>query len=86
LRAVVVVTAGAAKGTPRSAQEYVNPLLVLSGRAYETLSFGHVHAVICDALRGRRPRIVMEEWTTNGSVRLVFEDGTSEEVRRKLDS
>lgn len=86
LRAVVFVTAGTAKGTPRSAQEYVNPLLVLSGRAYETLSFGQVHARICDALRGSRPRIVMEARSADGSVHLVFEDGTSAEVRRKLDS
>ena len=86
LRAVVFVTAGTAKGTPRSAQEYVDPLLVLSGKAYEVLSFGQGHRRICEALRGSRPRIVLEEWSADGSVRLVFEDGEIEEVRRKLDS
>ncbi len=86
LRAVVFVTANAAKGTPRSAQEYVAPLLVLSGKAYKVLSFGQVHQRICDALRGNRPRVVLEAWSADGSVRLVFEDGTSEEVRRTLDS
>jgi hypothetical protein len=86
LRAVVFVTAGTAKGTPRSAQEYVDPLLVLSGTAYEILSFGQVHRRICDALRGNAPRIAMEVRRTDGSVHLMFEDGTSEEVRRKLDS
>ena len=86
LRAVVFVTAGTAKGTTRSGQEYVNPLLVLSGRAYEALSFGQVHRRICDALRGSRRRIVLEEWSADGSVRLVFEDRRIEEARRKLDS
>jgi hypothetical protein len=86
LRAVVFVTGGTTKGTPRAAQEYVDPLLVLSGKAYEVFSFEQVHRRICDALRGNRPRVVLEEWSADGSVRLVFEDGTSEEVRRKLDS
>ena len=86
LRAVVFVTAGTAKGTARSGQEYVKPLLILSGRGYAALSFGELHARLCAALRGDRPRVVMEQWNSDGSVRLVFEDGRVEEVRRKLDS
>lgn len=86
LRAVAFVTASTAKGTSRSAQEYVHPLLVLSGRAYEGLSFGQVHRRICDALRGNRPRIVLEEWSADGRVRMVFEDGRLEEIRRNVDS
>src|SRR5947209_14447640 len=37
MRAVVFVTAGTPKATARSPQEYLNPLLVLSGQEYETL-------------------------------------------------
>ncbi len=86
LRAVVFVTAGTAKGTARSRREYVNPLLVLSGRAYDALSFGELHGRLCVALRGDRPRVVLEHWNSDGSVRLVFEDGRAECIRRKLDS
>jgi hypothetical protein len=86
LRAVVFVTAETAKGTARSGQEYVNPLLVLSGRAYAALSFGDLHGRLCAALRGNHPRVVLEHWNSDGSVRLAFEDGRIEDFRRKLDS
>lgn len=52
LRAVVIVAEGAPKGTGRSAQEYVNPLLILTGEEYASLSFGGLHERICNALRG----------------------------------
>jgi hypothetical protein len=39
MRAVVFVTEHTRKGTPRSGQEYVNPLLMLSGKEYASLSF-----------------------------------------------
>ena len=86
LRAVVFVVAGTEKGTTRSGQEYVNPLLVVSGKAYDALSFAELHRRICDALRGDRPRVVLEQWNPDGSVRLVFDHGRIDEVRRKLDS
>jgi hypothetical protein len=86
LRAVVFVTVGTAKGTGRSGQEYVDPLLVLSGRAYAALSFGELYERLCTALRGHRPRVVLEQWNPDGSVRLVFEDGRIEDVRRKPNS
>jgi hypothetical protein len=38
LRAVVFVTAGTRKGSARSAQEYVGPLLVLSGHEYASVT------------------------------------------------
>jgi len=86
LRAVVFVTTGTAKGTARSGQEYVGPLLVLSGAAYATLSFGLLHEQLCAALRGDRPRVAMQILGGDGSVRLVFEDGRVKETRRKRDS
>ena len=50
LRAVVFVTEETSKGTERSGQEYANPLLLLTGETYSTLSFGELHRQLCDAL------------------------------------
>lgn len=60
LRAVVFVTERTPKGTARFAQEYAAPLLVTSGREYATLTFAALHAKLCDALRGDRPKLVAE--------------------------
>ena len=75
LRAVVFVREGTPKGTARSAQEYVDPLLVLSGCEYAGSTFGQLHDMMCNALRGHRPRLVAESWGPDGRGRLVFEDG-----------
>jgi hypothetical protein len=76
MRAVVFVTEHARKGTARSGQEYVAPLLTLSGKEYASLSFDQLHQRICDALRGGRPRVVLEFLNPDGSVTVHFEDGT----------
>jgi hypothetical protein len=55
MRAVVFVTEGTRKRTARSTQEYVDPLLVLSGQKYATIAFGQLHQMTCDVLRGHRP-------------------------------
>ena len=60
LRAVVFVEPGASKGTSRCAQEYEEPLLVLSGAEYTSASFTALHAILCDALRAGRPRLLAE--------------------------
>lgn len=80
LRAVVFVTMGAKKGTHRSAQEYVAPLLVLPGAEYASMPFPSLHARLCDTLRGERPRLVAELIHGDGKSRLVFEDGSSTSV------
>ena len=80
MRAVVFITGGTRKGTDRSGQEYVNPLLVLSGHVYATMPFADLHGKICDALRGDRPRLVAESWARDGRVRLHFEDGSVREA------
>lgn len=74
MRAVVIVTEETKKGTARSGQEYVNPLLVLSGRDYASIPFAELHERICDALRGKGPRVVMQSFTGDGGVQLILSD------------
>jgi hypothetical protein len=71
LRALVIVR----EQTEKVGQEYVDPLLVLSGEEYAAMPFQVLHERICDALRGSRPRVIAEFYDQNGS-RLFFEDGT----------
>jgi hypothetical protein len=80
LRAVVFVTDATRKGTDRSPQEYVRPLLVLSGGEYATVPFGRLHDMICNALRGQRPRLLAESWGPDGRRRLLFEDGSAQDI------
>jgi hypothetical protein len=75
MRAVVIITEETEKGTARSPQEYVNPLLVLSGRDYASISFVELHERICDALRGEGPRVVAQSFTADGAVRVILSDG-----------
>ncbi len=82
LRAVVFVMEGTPKATARSAQEYVGPLLVLSGREYASVTFGQLHDMICNALRGHRPRLVAESRGPDGRGRLLFEDGSAQDIER----
>jgi hypothetical protein len=55
MRAVVFVTEETTKGTERSPQEYADPLLVLTGEQYATLSFGALHRRLCDTLQTEEP-------------------------------
>jgi hypothetical protein len=80
MRAVVFVTEATPKGTDRSPQEYVRPLLVLSGSEYATITFGNLRDMICSALRGHRPRLLAESWGPDGRGRLLFEDGGSQDI------
>jgi hypothetical protein len=77
LRAVVFVTEGTRKGTVRNGQEYVHPLLVLTGEEYATITFEKLHARLCDALRGEKPRVSGQCLAPDGSIQTFFEDGTS---------
>jgi hypothetical protein len=80
MRAVVFVTEHTLKGTERSPQEYLNPLLVLTGEAYAHMTFDDLYTQICDALRGDKPRMVATYIGPNGRIRLLFEDGTVNEI------
>lgn len=80
LRAVVFVAEGTEKGTDRSAQEYVAPLLVLSGKEYTSMPFSLLYAKLCDALRGDRPRLAAELVQPDGTRRLLFDDGSFTQI------
>ena len=72
LRAIVIVR----EDTEKVGQEYIGPLVVLSGDEYEAMPFQVLHDRICDALRGIRPRLIAEAIDSSGST-LVFEDGSA---------
>lgn len=76
-RAVVIVTEHSLKGTERSGQEYVSPLLVMTGEEYARLTFDELHDCICDALRGNRTPVIAE---------ILLPDGTHKIVRAKKES
>ncbi len=56
------------------AQEYVDPLLVLSGKEYARITFDELHERICDVLRGDRPRVAAEILTPGGGHRIVYDE------------
>jgi hypothetical protein len=78
LRAVVIVR----ERTEKIGQEYIGPLVVLTGAEYAAMSFEALHDRICDLLRGRRPRLIAETINPDGEAKLVFLDGTVKPVRR----
>jgi hypothetical protein len=82
MRAVVIVTEETRKGTARSPQEYANPLLVLSGQEYASISFVELHTRICDALRGAGPQVVAQSFTADGDIQLVLSDGRILDTRK----
>lgn len=73
-RAVVIVTEHSIKGTERSGQEYLSPLLVMTGEDYARSSFENLHTRICDVLRGNRSPVAAE---------ILLPDGTHQVVRQK---
>ncbi len=83
MRAVVVVTEETQKGTARSAQEYINPLLVFAGREYASIRFVELHTKICDALRGKGPRVVAQSFTADHEIQLVLADGRVLDTRKR---
>jgi len=76
LRAVVFVVSTSKKGTARSGQEYETPLLVLTGTEYAATPSQVLHDRLCTALRGTRPRLVLEVFGGDSATTLVFEDGS----------
>ena len=81
LRAVVFIRKLEEKGTERSAQEYLNPLLIISGKEYSSTSFANLHERLTEALLGNRPKVVAEIREPSGTIRVMYEDGNSQIVR-----
>lgn len=77
MRAFVIITEERVKGTVRHPQEYSNPLLMLDGKQYASMTFDELHNRICDALRSAQPRLAIETIDSDGRHSLHFEDGTS---------
>lgn len=70
-RAVVFVTEHSIKGTARNPQEYVSPLLLLTGKEYAQMTFEELHGRICAALRGNRSRVIAEVFQPDGTHRII---------------
>ena len=75
LRAIVIVR----EDTEKVGQEYIGPLVVLSGEEYAATPFQVLHDRICDALRGIRPRLIAEAIDSSCST-LLFQDGSTQRV------
>lgn len=71
-RAVVFVTDEAEKGTERSGQEYVDPLLVLTGQQYAKVPFQVLLSKLEECIRSG-PRVVAEYLDSDGETH-VFRD------------
>ena len=72
-RAVVFVTNETKKGTERSGQEYVNPLLVLTGQDYAKMTFDELLNRLEEAIRSG-PRVVAEFLDGDGQSHIFTED------------
>ena len=70
-RAVVFVTEYTLKGTERCGQEYVSPLLVLTGEEYARATFEELHRRICDVLRGNRSPVIAEAFLPDGTHKII---------------
>ncbi len=79
-RAVVFVTEHSLKGTARSGQEYVSPLLVLTGQEYAGITFEELPERICEALRGNRAPILAEMLLPGGTHQIIRSRKTAREA------
>ena len=72
-RAVVFVTDETEKGTERSGQEYVNPLLVLTGEEYAKMPFDELLHRLEEAIRSG-PRVDAEFLDSQGQSHVFTDD------------
>ncbi|MBC8869800.1 MAG: hypothetical protein H8E44_10300 [Planctomycetes bacterium] len=72
-RAVVFVTEETRKGTARNGQEYVEPLLVLTGEEYTEMPFQVLLDRLKEAVRSG-PTVVGEFLAPDGTTRIFTED------------
>ncbi|MEX2559902.1 MAG: hypothetical protein WD403_08305 [Pirellulales bacterium] len=79
-RAVVFITSRTRKGTGRSPQEYADPLLVLSGQEYSTITFDELHRRLEEAIR-TGPRVAVEFLGPGGQRQVI----TDNDLKRASD-
>ncbi len=72
-RAVVFVTDETRKGTAQNGQEYVAPLLVLTGEEYATMPFQTLLEKLKEAARSG-PRVTMEYLDSEGESHVFTDD------------
>ncbi len=72
-RAVVFVTDETEKGTARSGQEYVDPLLILTGEEYAKMSFQTLLGKLEEAVRSG-PRVIAEFLNSEGESHVFTDD------------
>ena len=60
-------------------------LLVLGGEVYAHITFQALYELICKALRGDRPRIAATALLSGKRIRILFEDGTDQDVNVAAD-
>ena len=46
----------------------------------EHMTFDHLYARICNALRGDKPRVVAQYLAPGGRIQILFEDGTAKDI------
>jgi hypothetical protein len=76
----VFVTENTLKGTTRSHQEYVSPLLMLTGEEYARITFEDLHERLCTALRGNCAPVVAEVFRPDGTKLLIRDRGGNDET------
>jgi hypothetical protein len=72
-RAVVFITDTTRKGTARNGQEYVDPLLVLTGEEYAKMPFQSLLDKLEEAIRSG-PRVVVEYHDREGQTHIVRDE------------
>jgi len=72
-RAVVFIERGTRKGSRRSPQEYVDPVFVLTGREYATMTFEELHQRLQESIRSG-PRVIAEFLGPDGESRVITDE------------
>lgn len=70
-RAVVFITENTKKGTKRNGQEYINPLLTITGKEYLSVPFPFLYEAICSGLRGKNDPVVAEYFSPGGQHKVI---------------
>ena len=78
LRAMVIVT----DETEKVMQEYVNPVLVMTGEEYEKMPFSELHWKICLKLQEGHAPCMGVSFTEDGKAKIMFTDGSVKVIEK----